>query len=111
MDSNKLDTYLTTNQKMFPEDKILSLKEKLAQVDDATFDRVSATGLKDPMMMFLISVFVGELGVDRFMMKEIGMGIVKLVSFGGFGILYLIDVIKIMKKVKEMNYNNIIAAL
>ena len=96
---------------MFPADKIVSLKEKLTQVDDATFDKISSTELKDPMMMFLISVFVGELGIDRFMMKEIGMGILKLVTFGGFGIIYIIDVIKIMKKVKELNYNNIISAL
>ncbi len=46
----------------------------------------------------LVSIFVGKLGVDRFMMGQTGLGLLKLFTFGGFGIWWLIDVIRIAKK-------------
>jgi len=39
------------------------------------------------------SLFLGVLGVDRFYMGQVWLGILKLISFGGFGIWWLIDFI------------------
>jgi len=39
------------------------------------------------------SIFLGWLGVDRFYLGHVGLGIVKLLTFGGFGIWWLIDII------------------
>ncbi len=47
------------------------------------------------MVALLLSIFVGEFGVDRFYMGHIGTGILKLVTFGGCGIWWLIDIILI----------------
>jgi len=43
----------------------------------------------------VLSILFGSLGVDRFMMGRIGLGILKLITFGGFGVWWLIDVILI----------------
>ncbi len=51
---------------------------------------------KDFLTAALLSYFVGWLGVDRFYMGYVGLGILKLVTFGGCGIWYLIDVILIL---------------
>jgi len=45
---------------------------------------------------WLLSMLLGELGVDRFYLGKIGTGILKLVTFGGFGIWSLIDLILVL---------------
>ena len=50
------------------------------------------------VLCLVMSVVFGSLGVDRFIMGKIGTGILKLITFGGLGIWWLIDVILIATK-------------
>ena len=50
------------------------------------------------MLTLVLSFFFGSLGVDRFMMGQIGLGILKLITWGGMGIWWLIDFILIATK-------------
>lgn len=43
----------------------------------------------------ILSILLGELGIDRFYLGYTGLGILKLVTFGGFGIWWIIDIISI----------------
>ena len=50
------------------------------------------------VLTLIMSVIFGTLGVDRFIMGHIGLGILKLITLGGCGIWWLIDVILIATK-------------
>jgi TM2 domain-containing membrane protein YozV len=50
---------------------------------------------KEQSTAFLLSIFLGWAGADRFYLGQTGLGIAKLLTCGGFGIWALIDVILI----------------
>ncbi len=52
-------------------------------------------GKRKFLVALLLSIFLGHWGIDRFYMGLIGTGILKLLTFGGCGIWWLIDVILI----------------
>ncbi len=103
MDKQKIDLYLTTNAKYFEPSAIPIIRQKLETADDSTFLSVQACELKDPTTLLLVSIFLGSLGIDRFMLGDTGMGILKLLTGGCCGVLTIIDWFTITKKAKQKN--------
>ena len=111
VEKQKVDMFIMSNQKYFPSEKIMFLKEKLYKLDETKFSMISCIELKDPTTLLLISLFLGSLGVDRFMMKETGMGVLKLLTCGCCGILTVVDWFSVQKKAKEKNFNDLMLML
>ena len=51
--------------------------------------------MKDKTTAIILSALLGGLGVDRFYLGYLGMGILKLLTGGCFGILWVLDIINI----------------
>ena len=107
MDKQKIDLYLTTNAKYFEPSAIPIIRQKLENADETTFLSVQACDLKDPTVLLIISVLLGSLGIDRFMIGDIGMGILKLLTLGCCGILTIVDWFTVSKRTKEKNFATI----
>lgn len=111
MDTTKLDMFVMTNQKYLPTEKIVFIKEKLKNIDEERFALVSSVELKDPTTILLVSIFLGSLGIDRFMLGDTGLGILKLLTGGLCGIMTIIDWFTVQKKAKEANFNKLMTIL
>lgn len=72
---------------------------------------LTTVDIKDSTTLLLISIFLGSLGIDRFMLGDTGMGILKLLTCGVCGILTIIDWFTVQKRTRELNYNNIMMIL
>ncbi len=66
-----------------------SQKEKL-------LDTSTKTNSIDWLALFLLTFFVGVLGVHRFYVGKIGTGVLMLITLGGLGVWFLVDLILVV---------------
>ena len=66
-----------------------SQKEKL-------LDSSTKTNSTDWLALFLLTFFAGVLGVHRFYVGKIGTGFLMLITLGGFGVWFLVDLILVV---------------
>ena len=103
--------YIMANANFFPEGSVNELGARLSKLSQNQFNAIQGIQLKDPMIMLLLSLFLGGWGVDRFLLKEIGLGVVKLLTCGGCGIWTIIDWFLIMNKTREFNRQLVLESL
>ena len=87
------------------------MKEKLRTIDETKFSLISTIDFKEPTTLLLVSIFLGYLGIDRFMIGDTGMGVLKLLTGGGCGVLAIIDWFTISNKAKEVNFNKVMTLI
>ena len=99
--------YLASHTEYFLPEQVGMIKDKLEQLDDEKYSYLTMLELKNPNTMILVSVFAGAFGVDRFMLGETGMGVLKLLTGGLCGILTIVDWFSISKSAKLYNFKKI----
>ena len=103
MDAQKVDMFIMANSKFFEAHHLAPIREKLLNLDDSKWPAIQMLQFKDPTTSLIISIFAGNLGIDRFMIGDTGLGIGKLLTCGGFGIWGLVDWFMIQGATREKN--------
>ena len=111
--SNFTDSFLSANTGSFPSEQLPSLRQRLSQLDDSQANQViAAANIKNPTTALILSIFLGTLGVDRFYIGHIGLGVAKLLlAWLTFGIWTVIDWFLIINATKKANLTAINNAL
>jgi TM2 domain-containing membrane protein YozV len=107
MEAQKVDMFIMTNAKFFESFQINAIRERLLAMDDSKWGMVSTIQFKDPTVSLIVSILVGSLGIDRFIIGDTGLGIGKLLTCGGLGIWAIIDWFLIMPATREKNMQKI----
>jgi TM2 domain-containing membrane protein YozV len=107
MEAQKADMYIISNAKYFESHLLPQIRERLLQLDDSKFLYVQTINLKDPTILLIVSLIGGHFGIDRFLLGDVGLGIVKLITCGGLGIWTIVDWFLIMGRAREVNFQKL----
>ena len=104
MEKNQIDQLLAMHSTKLPFESISIVRKKLENIEYETA-AIYMSQLKDPTISLIISVVVGAYGVDRFYIGDVGLGVAKLLTCGGAGVWWLVDLFLIMDATKKKNYD------
>ena len=105
MQESQINDFLKINKHFLDKSKTLIIKERLEKLDESKIPSLSFIQFRDPKVFFAISWFGGVIGLNRFLIGDVGMGILKLLLIVfTFFIPYLVDLFLIQKRIREKNY-------
>lgn len=104
MNDDQIRLFLITNRDKFSVERISEIQERMSKMSDSQRAIAMSGDYKDPTMVITMSVLFGSMGVDRFLIGDIVLGILKLITCGGLFIWVIIDWFLIMGRTKEVNY-------
>lgn len=87
--------------------ELLNIASSVPQTQRASFVATFAEVEKNPTVLFGFNIWLGSLGIDRFLVGDIVAGVLKLITLGGLGLWVLIDCFLIGGRART---KNIIAA-
>ncbi|MBR3433315.1 MAG: TM2 domain-containing protein [Bacteroidaceae bacterium] len=105
----RVQRFLVENKKYFPQNRMSDIKKKIEEISDEQFEQIEWLEFKDPSMMTIVAVFLGHIGVDRFMLDDVKNGILKLLctllTCGIAGtVWWFIDIFSISQRTTAYNY-------
>lgn len=105
MEQEKIDLFMKKNEKCFAKEDVETIINNLKEASDEKFAVISGQNFKKPGTMFIVTWFLGFMGIDRFMLGNTGMGVFKLLTLGGFGIVNFIDMFTSFKRTRKYNFD------
>ncbi len=111
MSISQTDLFFANKAKYFPQESLRSIRDMLDKLEDSDIMVVNTLDFKDPTMYLIISIVGGTLGIDRFLIGDIGMGVLKLLTGGMCGILTIYDWFIIGNRAKQENLKMLLAVI
>lgn len=103
MSIKQADLFIANKANFFPQESIVSIREILSILSDNDIMMLNTLDFKDPTMYLIISIVGGTLGIDRFLLGDIAMGVLKLLTGGVCGLLTIYDWFVVGNKAKQQN--------
>ena len=66
MDNNKIATIMAQVREYIPEEKKMELQQRLSVMPDEAGMVISGVNFKSSTTTLILSIFLGDLGIDRF---------------------------------------------
>lgn len=107
MEQQKVDMFIGLNHENFTPQDLMTIKQKLEQMDDSKIYLVQGTDFQKPSTILLIAIL---LGWDRFWLDEIGLGILKVITCYGCMLWWLIDIFSAKNRAKKYNFEKFMKA-
>ena len=104
MEQSKIEMFIASMGSKFPSEKLMLMRSQLEKIDDSKLMVIQSIQYKDTTTLLLVSLFIGGLGIDRFMLGQTGLGVAKLLTCGGMGVWTIIDWFTVMGRTREINY-------
>ena len=101
--ASRVDTFIVSHSQFFPAHVMPELRERLMMLDEGRWLAISSMPYKEPMTALILGIFLGELGVDRFYIGDVGIGVLKLLTCGGCFLWWFIDLFLIQNATREAN--------
>lgn len=111
MNKDWISHFMAHNSGCFDDFHLAKIAEGLEMVPDDKAPFILGADFKKPIHMMLVSIGGGALGIDRFVLEQTGIGILKLLTCGGFGIWTIVDFFLIMGETRDYNANKIISLI
>ncbi len=87
--------------------EIVEMAASLSDRDRHRFMEIIQKETLNPLVVFGWNVWLGGLGIDRFIVGDILLGALKLITLGGLGIWVIIDCFLIGNRTREVNMEKI----
>ncbi len=101
---NLIQQFILTNKKYFKKSDLLLIQSQLKELNEEQLQGLlMLEEFMDPTANVIISVLVGNLGIDRFVIGQVGYGVLKLVTLGGLGVWTIVDWFQISGITKKHN--------
>ena len=110
MTKEQIDQLIDMNCDKISPEFVPQIRERLANVDEGVAQAAFAS-CKGEVLIMLMAGFFGYLGIDRFMLGEVGLGAAKLITCGGCGIWALIDNFTAPARTRKYNSEKILSQL
>jgi len=83
--------------------ELFAIYKTLSDDKKEAFSSQFAAQAKNPTTVFGCSAYLGMWGIDRFVLGDVGLGVVKLLTLGGLGLWYIIDLFLVSGRARAKN--------
>ena len=105
------DRFLVLNQADLPEDKIPLLRDKMLHCSMRKLTAMQNMTCRRVYSMQFISLILGWTGIDRMLLGDVGIGLLKLFTLGGCGFIMFFDWLTVAGRTRKYNYIKVMGVM